>query len=168
VLHGAIFLAPDCPARGRRLKPALRAPLRGGFASLDPAATLNDPGACKENGADWAASNPQGGGSMFMEADGYLGQRITFDGQIITVMRRKKEVRFRASDVRTIQWKDARKWWNGEVKFVVPGASDAPQTGNYWTKTGKDESHRYTVTFLVEQTDAMRAVCDAIQHASDG
>ena len=103
--------------------------------------------------------------SKLMEADGYMGQRITFDGQTVTVVKRKKEVRFRAADVRAIQWKDARKWWNGEVKFVVPGASDAPQTGSYWTKTGKDEGHRYTITFLVEQSAAMRAVCDAIQRA---
>lgn len=101
-----------------------------------------------------------------MEADGYFGQRVTFDGQVVTVIHRKKEVRFRAADVRTIQWRDARKWLNGEVKFIVPGASDAPQTGNYWTKTGKDESHRYTVTFLPEQAEAMRAICDAIQGAS--
>lgn len=89
-----------------------------------------------------------------MEAEGYLGQKVTFDGKVVTVVRRKKEVSFRATDVRTIQWREARKWLNGEVKFVVPGASDAPQTGNYWTKTGNDESRRYTVTFLVEQTDA--------------
>jgi hypothetical protein len=105
------------------------------------------------------------GMSKLMEADGYMGQRITFDGQTVTVVKRKKEVRFRAADVRAIQWKDARKWWNGEVKFVVPGASDAPQTGSYWTKTGKDEGYRYTITFLVEQAAAMRAVCDAIQRA---
>jgi hypothetical protein len=103
--------------------------------------------------------------SKLMEADGYMGQRITFDGQTVTVVKRKKEVRFRAADVRAIQWKDARKWWNGEVKFVVPGASDVPQTGSYWTKTGKDEGYRYTITFLVEQAAAMRAVCDAIQRA---
>jgi hypothetical protein len=100
-----------------------------------------------------------------MEAPGYMGTRIIFDGETVTVAKRKKEVRFRAADVRAIHWKDARKWWNGEVRFVVPGASDSPQTGNYWTKTGKDERHHYTVTFLVDQADAMRAVCDAIERA---
>lgn len=106
--------------------------------------------------------------SRLVEAEGYMGQRIIFDGQTITVVKRKKEVRFRAADVRAIEWKNARKWWNGEIKFVVPGASDAPQTGSYWTRTGKDESYRYTVTFLVEQADTMRAVCDAIQRAGTG
>src|SRR6266496_4141840 len=94
-----------------------------------------------------------------MEAPGYMGARIIFDGQTVTVVKRKKEVRFRAADVRAIRWRDAGKWRNGEVRFDVPGASDVPQTGNYWTKTGKDESHRYTVNFLVEQAEAMRAVC---------
>src|SRR5438105_15600292 len=102
---------------------------------------------------------------MLMEANGNMGQRVTFDGQIVSVVHRKSEVRFRATDLRTIQWRNPSKWLNGSVQFVVPGASDAPQTGNYWTKTGKDESHRYTVTFLAEQADAMRALCDAIQHA---
>ena len=34
---------PNCPTRAHRLKPALRAPLRAGFASLDPVATPKDP-----------------------------------------------------------------------------------------------------------------------------
>jgi hypothetical protein len=74
-------------------------------------------------------------------------------------------VSFRVTDLASISVKDARKLWNGEVRFVVPGASDAPQRGNYWTKTGSDESHHYTVVYCVDQTDDMRAICDAIWKA---
>ncbi len=103
-----------------------------------------------------------------IEAEGY-GGRITFDGEIVTVTRRhfpeKGDVRFRASDVHAIIWKGARRFWNGEVRFVVPGASDVPQSGNYWTKTGKDERDRYALTFTVEQSETMRSLCDAIDGA---
>ena len=40
--RAAVSLATHCPARGHRLKPALWAPLCGGFASLDPVATLKE------------------------------------------------------------------------------------------------------------------------------
>jgi integrase len=36
---GPVFLARDCPARGHRVQAALRASLRDGLASLDPATT---------------------------------------------------------------------------------------------------------------------------------
>jgi hypothetical protein len=49
----ASFSAHYCPARGHRLKAALRASLRDGFASLDPAATPTDLGACENDAADW-------------------------------------------------------------------------------------------------------------------
>ena len=40
--HGAIFLGFHRPARGHRVYAALRASLRDGFASLDPAPTRKD------------------------------------------------------------------------------------------------------------------------------
>lgn len=100
-----------------------------------------------------------------MEAAGYLNTRVVFDGETVTVVRRSKQVSFHVSDLASIEWKDARKWLNGTVQFVVPGASDRKQTGNYYTKTGNDYSRQYSVTFLLEQSDAMRAVCDAIRQA---
>jgi hypothetical protein len=48
--RGASSSAIQCPARGHRVWAALRASLRDGFASLDPAPTRKDLGACEENG----------------------------------------------------------------------------------------------------------------------
>lgn len=97
--------------------------------------------------------------------DVYGGQ-LTFDGELITLTRAtmpRGTVSFRAADVRAIEWKDARRMWNGEVRFTVPDASDRPQDGTYWTKTGSDERRRYTLTFTTGQAAPIRALCDDIE-----
>src|SRR5689334_5690699 len=49
--------AIHCPARGRRLKPALWAPLRDGFASLDPAATRKESAPARKTGKTSTAAS---------------------------------------------------------------------------------------------------------------
>lgn len=101
--------------------------------------------------------------------DVYGGQ-LAFDGETVTLttafLPGRGTVAFRATDVRAVQWREAGRFTNGRARFVVPGASDLPQAGNYWTKTGKDERDRYELTFTVTQADVVRSLCDAIMAAS--
>lgn len=100
--------------------------------------------------------------------DLYRGQ-LTFDGETVTVTRTsmpRGSVTFRVADLRAVEWKDAGRVVNGEVRFVVPGASDRAQTGSYWTRTDSDESRRYKLTFTAGQAAAVRELCDRIQAAA--
>jgi hypothetical protein len=47
---GTIFFGSYCPARRHRVWAALRASLRDGFASLDPAPTRKDPAPTRKTG----------------------------------------------------------------------------------------------------------------------
>ena len=50
--RGAIFLGSHCPARRHRVQAALRASLRDGFASPDPAPTHTDSAPTRKTGED--------------------------------------------------------------------------------------------------------------------
>lgn len=94
------------------------------------------------------------------------GGRLAFDGELVTLTTAfmpRGTVTFRATDIRVVQWKDAKRMWNGTVQFDVPGASDRPQTANYYTKTGSDERRRYELSFMVDQAPVVSSLIDAIE-----
>jgi hypothetical protein len=102
--------------------------------------------------------------------DVYGGQ-LVFDGLVVTLTRSlmpRGTVTFRATDVRAVEWRDAGRIRNGEVRFVVPGASDRPQTGGYHTRTADDERARYGLTFTGSQAASVRSLCEAVQAAAAG
>lgn len=106
-----------------------------------------------------------------MEAKGYMGGVVRFDGQFVEIQRKglnrltvgKGVKRIHISQISAVQLKPAGALVNGFIEFTLPGGNE--RRSQFGSQTASAVNHENSVIFTRKQQPAFDALRQAVEEA---